>query len=133
MRFTEKIISIPIESLNKRAMIDPEYITNLISLGEISEDVFKVNLSKLIELNKKKEELTFSKMGMSLLQSSISWAKSRFKITNNKILNTRKEICKSCKFWDSIALNGSGRCKKCGCSTWAKMRMATEKCPIGKW
>jgi hypothetical protein len=30
-------------------------------------------------------------------------------------------------------MRGTGRCSKCGCSTWAKLRMASEKCPIDKW
>lgn len=133
MRFADKTISIPIDSLNKRSIIDSEYITNLVSLGEINGDVFNINLSKLIDLNKKRAELTFSEMGMSLLQSSISWAKSGFRVVDDEILNKRKEICKNCEFWDRGAFNYTGKCKKCGCSTWAKLRMESEKCPINKW
>ena len=48
-------------------------------------------------------------------------------------LATRQDICRACPEWDATALNSTGRCRKCGCSTWAKLRMATEKCPIGKW
>jgi len=49
------------------------------------------------------------------------------------VLEHRMDICKSCDQWDAQALGGTGRCRKCGCSTWAKLRMATESCPIGKW
>jgi hypothetical protein len=48
-------------------------------------------------------------------------------------LKCRMQLCKACEWWDAAALKGTGRCKKCGCSTWAKLRMATERCPIGKW
>lgn len=58
---------------------------------------------------------------------------SGFNATIPEILSYRESICRSCDQWDSAALNNTGRCKKCGCSTWAKLRMATERCPLGKW
>lgn len=65
--------------------------------------------------------------------SAISFALSGFATTPPDILATREATCRACDQWDAKALNGTGRCKKCGCSTWAKLRMATEQCPIGKW
>ena len=53
--------------------------------------------------------------------------------TPPEILATREATCRACPEWDATALNGTGRCRKCGCSTWAKLRMATESCPLGKW
>jgi hypothetical protein len=61
------------------------------------------------------------------------FAASNFIPTPPEALATRQDICKACPEWDAQALNKTGRCRKCGCSTWAKLRMATEKCPIGKW
>lgn len=58
---------------------------------------------------------------------------SGFKPTPPEILSERESICRSCDQWDATALRNTGRCKKCGCSTWAKLRMATERCPLGKW
>lgn len=69
---------------------------------------------------------TFSK-------ASVGFAKSGFKTTPPEVLADREAICRACPEWDAKALNGTGRCKKCGCSTWAKLRMATERCPLGKW
>jgi hypothetical protein len=69
----------------------------------------------------------------SLAKAITKWGSSGFQITDPSVFNQRMTTCKGCEFWDSEALNGTGRCKKCGCSTWAKLRMATEKCPIGKW
>jgi hypothetical protein len=54
-------------------------------------------------------------------------------IATEEDVKKRLDICSTCEWWDSAALNKTGRCKKCGCSTWAKLRMATEQCPIGKW
>ena len=53
--------------------------------------------------------------------------------TPPEILAAREDTCRACPEWDAAALNGTGRCRKCGCSTWAKLRMATESCPLGKW
>lgn len=53
--------------------------------------------------------------------------------TPPEILAEREATCRACPEWDAAALRGTGRCRKCGCSTWAKLRMATESCPLGKW
>ncbi len=76
---------------------------------------------------------TISSMVKTATKSTVVWASNGFKIADEKVFEDRLNHCKSCEFWDSEALNGTGRCKKCGCSTWAKLRMATEKCPIDKW
>lgn len=61
------------------------------------------------------------------------WASKGLKLVAENELERRKSICFGCEFWDPEAFQGTGRCLKCGCSTWAKLRMATEACPIGKW
>ena len=60
------------------------------------------------------------------------WGKMGFHIAPQEQLESRKAICLSCEFWDSNGFAGTGRCKQCGCSTQAKLRMATSKCPIDK-
>lgn len=72
-------------------------------------------------------------MVSGLSRSITKWAVGGFKIVDERIFEQRLDQCRLCEFWDSKALNGGGRCKKCGCSTWAKLKLATEKCPIGKW
>ena len=61
------------------------------------------------------------------------FARAGFATTPPEALAQREAICRACPEWDAQALNGTGRCRKCGCSTWAKLRMATEECPLGKW
>lgn len=61
------------------------------------------------------------------------FARSGFTTTPPEILAAREATCRACPEWDAAALNATGRCRKCGCSTWAKLRMATEACPLGKW
>ena len=44
----------------------------------------------------------------------------------------RMELCAPCEFWEAKARMGMGKCLKCGCTS-AKLRFATEKCPLNKW
>lgn len=44
----------------------------------------------------------------------------------------RKAICNDCQFWDAAGNMGFGKCLKCGC-TKAKLLLAAQECPIGKW
>ena len=76
-----------------------------------------------------------SKMEMvhNFLMSMQKFAVSGCKQSLPEILAKRESICRACDQWDSEAFHSTGRCRKCGCSTWAKLRMATERCPLGKW
>ena len=65
--------------------------------------------------------------------SALNFARAGFATTPPEALATREATCRACPEWDASALNNTGRCRKCGCSTWAKLRMATEACPLGKW
>ena len=69
----------------------------------------------------------------NFLISAAGFARSGFATTPPEALANREATCRACPEWDAQALNATGRCRKCGCSTWAKLRMATERCPIGKW
>jgi predicted Zn-ribbon and HTH transcriptional regulator len=85
-------------------------------------------------MNKMPESLRESHKQMrSALNAAHSFALSGFATTPPEALAAREAICRACPEWDAQALNKTGRCRKCGCSTWAKLRMATERCPIGKW
>jgi hypothetical protein len=66
-------------------------------------------------------------------QATGRFARSGFQTPPPDILANREATCRACPEWDAAALKGTGRCRKCGCSTWAKLRMATERCPLGKW
>jgi hypothetical protein len=65
--------------------------------------------------------------------AAVNWIKGGLQTLSEDKVQKRLDICKSCEFWDSSALNGTGRCRKCGCSTWAKIRMPAEQCPDKKW
>jgi hypothetical protein len=76
---------------------------------------------------------TLPQQAASLGKSLLNWTASGFSPTPPDILAAREATCRACPEWDAAALNATGRCHKCGCSTWAKLRMATERCPLGKW
>jgi hypothetical protein len=81
----------------------------------------------------KTEVPTIAEMAKSVASSVKGWAASGFKVASSDLLEQRLSICGGCEFWDSAAFANTGRCNKCGCSTQAKLRIATEKCPAGKW
>ena len=76
---------------------------------------------------------TFPNKLLGLAKATAKWAKEGMPVTDEETLKVRLETCKGCEFWDESGFVNTGRCKKCGCSTQAKLRMATEKCPIDKW
>ena len=43
------------------------------------------------------------------------------------LIASRTAICEACPNW--VKLVGMGKCKLCGCLTWAKVRNAAERCP----
>lgn len=76
---------------------------------------------------------TVFQQATALGKSLVNWTSSGFPTTPPDELAARMQICKACSEWDEVGFGDTGRCKKCGCSTQAKLRMATEKCPIDKW
>ena len=49
-------------------------------------------------------------------------------IHDENILKMRWDLCAGCEF-----LTDSNRCTKCGCFMKVKHKLASAKCPIGKW
>jgi hypothetical protein len=108
------------------------------STGRIAKRIKDINQMGELQFptNKEKPEIkppSIADMAKSLVASTAKWAGRGFKFATEEQVTSRLNECHGCEFWNSTALRGTGRCTKCGCSTWAKLRMATEKCPIGKW
>jgi hypothetical protein len=85
------------------------------------------------ENNNGEMSVSFVKKANNFVEAIGKWGASGFPTVTPEILSERLEICKDCEFWDRAGFAGTGSCRKCGCSTQAKLRMTTEKCPIGKW
>jgi hypothetical protein len=86
-------------------------------------------------MNALPENLTprFREQILAAMKAAGRFASSGMATPPTEILANREATCRACPEWDAAALKGTGRCRKCGCSTWAKLRMATERCPLGKW
>ncbi len=56
-------------------------------------------------------------------------------VTGNAVIAPKEEysrrfrICVACEHFHGMHV----RCRKCGCKLKAKLRLATERCPAGKW
>ena len=134
MRFDEQLIKIKKDSLLKRSILDPSFVEKILSNSKDCGDHVEITQGDFLDIQRQKiKEPSSFKKAESLLISSISWMKSGFKNSDEIKIYKRKSICKECEHWISSAWNGTGKCKLCGCSTWVKIRIATEKCPVGKW
>jgi len=72
-------------------------------------------------------------MGRSVLDDMIKWGSANFGRCAPEEIETRLQECKRCPYWDPTGFRGTGRCKKCGCSTWAKLKLKSASCPDGRW
>jgi hypothetical protein len=131
MKFT------PAKFQTKAEMLASESKSEFAAVLETSE-IYKLNAAGEYEFLSKFSMApatppSLPQQAVSLGKSLINWTSSGFAPTPPDILAAREATCRACPEWDAQALNSTGRCRKCGCSTWAKLRMATERCPIGKW
>ena len=94
---------------------------------------FMETLRKAKEYPAPKPMPTAPQMAKKLAHAVTDWAASGFKMAPTDLVSSRLATCNGCEFWDAMAFAGTGRCKKCGCATQAKIRLATERCPVGRW
>lgn len=79
------------------------------------------------------EPPTLAGMAKSFFGSALKFAASGFPVTPLEQLEARLALCAACEHWNAEGFGGTGQCRACGCSTQAKLRMATAECPIGQW
>jgi len=91
-----------------------------------------LNFDEIVSIESEKSSQSNIELLKHFTNATIRFAKSGFQIADTETLAARKAICNKCEFWDSTAFFGRGKCRKCGCSS-AKLRLVSEKCPIGKW
>lgn len=65
----------------------------------------------------------------NLGKSMVDFAKSGFKIEDEKSVEKRLAICNDCDRFDK----GASRCLECGCFMRIKAQMSSSSCPLGKW
>ncbi len=59
----------------------------------------------------------------------IRWTASGFVVASQTEQAKRRAICQACEFHDAV----HNKCNSCNCWLSAKIRMATEACPLSKW
>lgn len=76
---------------------------------------------------------TITDMAKSFFSSAAQFVAAGLPRTPLEQLQVRLDTCKVCQYWNSEGFAGTGACRQCGCSTQAKLRMATSECPMGYW
>jgi len=73
-------------------------------------------------------------MGVSFCRGMLLWARDGFRLATSPVYKERASICAQCHLWQSKARLGLGKCghTACGC-TKAKLKVASQACPLGKW
>jgi hypothetical protein len=74
-----------------------------------------------------KEQMKNAVKAAGRVVSSVVQNKQVF--AEQSIIDNRYNICQGCEFLNIE----KQRCSKCGCSYKTKIKLSTEKCPIGKW
>ena len=62
-----------------------------------------------------------------------NFVKSGMRFVTVEQFNEREAICKGCEYWNPKGYANTGQCLKCGCATKAKLKLASESCPLKKW
>lgn len=127
----KRISRINLEKIAERKGAD--YLKSVLEVATIEGDVVMVSEEDFARLHPITAHPSLPQQAASLAGSMATWAKGGFQVADEATLASRMEICKGCEFWDAAGFGGTGRCQRCGCSTQAKLRMATSKCPEGKW
>lgn len=101
------------------------YADDLLANGTLKHSgrVLEIDDAIYLALRAKHGRSAPKRLGKALL----GWVSKGMPLTSPETLKVRQETCKSCEHF-----TGS-RCRLCGCFTEAKLRMATEVCPIKKW
>lgn len=66
-------------------------------------------------------------MALTLVGSVVSYASKGFPNRTKEEIEKIKAVCSVCEFYRTK------KCVLCGCNLAAKIKMATTKCPAGKW
>ena len=86
-----------------------------------------IRFKSLEELRQHSQRPGAVAMAGNLGKSLIEWSASGFKTCEGDELTKRLGLCAACEY----LINN--RCLKCGCFIEVKTRLATSKCPVGKW
>ena len=123
------------EGIDYKATVDLTHELKIISQDKVNPDQVAVIPPPQKEVPKEKKKCTsceqnrnvrslrsLIKGGAKLLQSELG-----IKSAEESLIIDRRNFCESCEHYDF------GVCNQCGCFCSAKVRLKSEKCPIGIW
>lgn len=87
------------------------------------------DLSRGIDAREKRPYPSVASMAGNAARAAVEFAAAGFGTVDQAERERRLDICRSCQEYDAR----QGRCRKCGCGMSLKARLASSKCPIGKW
>lgn len=101
------------------------YAADLLAHGTLthSDQILEIDDAIYLALKVKHGRSAPERLGNAL----VAWVGKGMPITQPEELTKRQDTCNTCEHF-----TGS-KCKLCGCFAEIKMRMASEKCPVGKW
>jgi hypothetical protein len=115
------------------------YVEDVISHGTVTDGVLFLEDSDYVQLQDKyriKSAAPIARPSVAQKMSSASGAATRVVkakaqgqvvTVSDEERDRRMAICQDCEFFTGLT------CLKCGCVARWKTKLATEKCPVGKW
>jgi hypothetical protein len=158
-KIAQSFVHVPRELMERHKLHAPDFAEEIQAEGVWLDDVFIVSRKKADMIVAKYKQKDSEKAAGNTLQvveeaspdtpdtevdnsvlrpiknfagSMKNWVSNGMPIATKEVYELRKSICDSCPFWDKDGNMGMGKCKQCGCTS-AKLHLATEKCPVGKW
>jgi hypothetical protein len=93
----------------------------------------KIENEECYNVISKEIDWSLFEVGKSLTKSAKDFAASGMELADEKTYNQRVDTCKACEHYDPSGYNNTGKCSICKCSTVAKPKIASARCPIEKW
>jgi hypothetical protein len=67
-------------------------------------------------------------------KAGLRWVGAGMPLVARATYRQRLTACQACAYWKPAARLGLGKCRAPGCGcTGLKLRLATERCPVGRW
>ena len=131
----------------RRAQLDDRFAMHLV-MSRGSQELRQLHLddprNKQYEVDAETHEFTNLMLAGNLAHAVFQWGLKGFRRLDESTMKARLEICQACphlveapdKLVYKVKLTKKSDprvCNKCGCVASAKVKIATDRCPIGLW
>lgn len=103
------------------------YLDDVMSAGVRDGEWLEIPDPIYVALVEKYRPSSTSLAGQAI-SASVRWLTAGAQVTPEALHHDRSAVCAMCPLWDAR----HQRCMQCGCYA-AKLWLATERCPIGRW